>query len=103
MLEGHESNYLLKMVQQVLSRGETNGVKDISEDYIGVGDEHAMTFDIKEVIDLAVESVGFNARDDSQNGDRPCLLHHFLVLNILSRLQYKLPYRHRHFWKSDCS
>ncbi|MCJ1271313.1 hypothetical protein MMC22_011213 [Lobaria immixta] len=68
ILEGHESNYLLKMVQQSTSRGETNGVKDVSEDYIGVGDEHAMTFDFKEVIHLAVEGVGFGSQDDSQNG-----------------------------------
>ena len=57
------------MVQQLMGRGETNGVKDGSEDYIGVGDEHAMTFDIKEVIHLGVQSVGFNALDDSQNGN----------------------------------
>lgn len=90
------------MVQQLTGRGETNGVKDMSEDYIGVGDEHAMTFDIKEVIDLAVEEVGFNTRDDSQNGNDLRHFLHFLILTMVSRVQYRLPYRHRNLWQSGC-
>lgn len=68
-MENQESAYLLKMVQQIPEKGETNGTKDGLNDYIGVGDDHAMTFDIKEVIDLAVEGVTPNFRDKSQNGN----------------------------------
>lgn len=80
------------MVQQVISRGETNGIKEVTEDYIGVGDEHAMTFDLKEVAHFAVDAVPFNAREDSQNGN--CFRHFplFLILTTVSRLQYRLPY-----------
>lgn len=56
------------MVQQVNGKSEVNGVKDNTDDYIGVGDEHALSFDIKDVIDLAVEGVMFNSREKSQNG-----------------------------------
>lgn len=87
-MENQESSYLLKMVQQLVGRGETNGVKDVSEDYIGVGDEHAMTFDIKDVIHLAVEDVGFNVRDDSQNGNHLLNFLHFLIVIAMSRLRF---------------
>lgn len=91
------------MVQQSISRGETNGVKDVSEDYIGVSDEYAMTFDFKEVIHFAVEGVGFSSQDDSQNGNHLGNYLRILMLTALSRFQYRLPYRHRHLWQSDCS
>ncbi len=68
-LEGPELGYLLKMVQQVNGRNEANGVKEALEEYIGVGDDHAMSFDLKDVIDLAVEGVTFNPRDKIQNGN----------------------------------
>ena len=85
-MEGPESGYLLKMVQQVNHRGEVNGVKEVSEEYIGVGNEHAMSFDLKDVIHLAAAEVGFNARDKSQNGI--CLdgLSHHPSLITFSRL-----------------
>lgn len=67
-MEGHDSAYLLKMVQQISNKGEINGAKEVIEEYIGVGDDCAMSFDIKEVIDLAVEGVVFNNRDRAQNG-----------------------------------
>lgn len=85
-LEGHDSGYLLKMVQLVNNRGKVNGVKDNSEEYIGVGDEHAMSFDLKEVIHLAAAEVGFNARDKSQNGDCLRSFSNFPSLIISSRL-----------------
>lgn len=90
------------MVQQLAGKGETNGVKDVSEDYIGVGDEHAMMFDIKDVIHLVADGVAFNVRDDSQNGNDPHHFLHFLILTMVSRIQYRLPYRHRHLWESGC-
>ncbi|MCJ1229114.1 hypothetical protein MMC12_005779 [Toensbergia leucococca] len=70
IVENHESAYLLKMVQHVKSeeKCEANGIQECTGDYIGVGEDHAMSFDIKEVVDLAVEGVAFDARDKPQNG-----------------------------------
>lgn len=68
-MDNQDSAYLLKMVKQIQEKGEVNGTKDSLNDYIGVGDDHAMAFDLKEVIDLAVEGVVFNIRDKPQNGN----------------------------------
>lgn len=97
-MDGHESGYLLKMVQQVSCRGEANGVKEVSEEYVGVGDEHAMSFDFKDVIHLAATEVGFNARDKTQNGN--CLdgVSRFLSLITFSRLWCTLSHRYRYLW-----
>jgi hypothetical protein len=68
-LENYESAYLLKMVQQSYNKGDTVRGKDYPEEYIGIGHDHAMSFDTKDVAALAVEGVIFNAREKSQNGD----------------------------------
>ena len=90
------------MVQQLTGRGEINGVKDGLEDYIGVGDEHAMSFDIKEVIHLGVQRVGFNARDDSQNGNHFRNLLDVIFLTTGVRLQCWFSYRRRHLGQFGC-
>ena len=68
-VDGYESVYLLKMVRQIHVKGEVTKGYDHSEEYIGVGNDHAMSFDTKDVTDLVVEGAVFNARDKSQNGD----------------------------------
>lgn len=68
-MEAYESAYLLKMVQQSNAKGDASRGNDHSEEYIGVGQDHAMSFDTKDVAALAVEGVTFNARDKSQNGN----------------------------------
>ena len=69
-MESNESSYLLKMVQQLKSAGknEVNGVQDEFEMLVGVGEDHAMTFDIKDVSGLTVEGVGMVANEKLQNG-----------------------------------
>ena len=68
-MEQHETSYLLKMVQQVSGpKTETNGVHEVSADYVGIGEDHAMSFDTKEVIELSVEGVSFGGLDRKQNG-----------------------------------
>ena len=68
-MEQHETSYLLKMVRQVSGpKTEANGVHETSSDYIGVGSDHAMSFDTKDVVDLGVEGVSFGAQDRGQNG-----------------------------------
>lgn len=68
-MEGSESSYLLKMVQQTKNRSEANGVREGSEDYAGVGDDHSMSFDVKDVIDLAVEGIVFNHPNKLSTGN----------------------------------
>lgn len=68
-METYESAYLLKMVQQPYAKGDVSRGNDHSEEYIGVGHDHAMSFDMKDVAHFAVEGVAFNARDKSQNGN----------------------------------
>ena len=71
-METNESSYLLKMVQQLKSVGksEANGVQDEYEILVGVGEDHAMTFDIKDVSGLNVEGVDISSNEKLQNGKR---------------------------------
>ena len=69
-LEGNDRGYLLKMVQKTLvsDKGEANGVDETYNDYVGSGEDHAMTFDFKDVVHLAVNGVTFDIRDKALNG-----------------------------------
>lgn len=60
----------MKMVQLLkpVGKGEYNGVKDDTEPYVGVGADHAMAFEIKDVNDLTVEGIEIGVRDKLQNG-----------------------------------
>ena len=70
IMENHDSAYLLKMVQQTKfgARGEVNGVQESSASYTGSGEDYAMSFDIKDVVDLAIEGVAFDGQHKSHNG-----------------------------------
>lgn len=69
-LEGSDQAYLLKMVQKVRSgdKSEANGNSDIYGDFIGSGEDYAMSFDTKDVVHLAVDGVTFDIRDKALNG-----------------------------------
>ncbi|KAI9835570.1 MAG: hypothetical protein M1819_002021 [Sarea resinae] len=70
-LETNETSYVLKMVKKVKAVGkeQANGVTDGSDEYLGTGDSHAMTFEIRDVIDLAVEGASLTqTQSKSQNG-----------------------------------
>ena len=58
------------MVRRVklASEAESNGVVNSEVEYIGSGEDHAMSFEAKDVIDLAVKDVSFNVQDKGQNG-----------------------------------
>jgi len=64
------------MVQQIklVNRGDSNGSSENSGDYIGAGDDYAMTFDVKDVIDLAVEGDLVGTPSKMQNGRLPPVL-----------------------------
>lgn len=74
-MDNNESTYLLKMVRRVKlnSEAESNGVINSEVEYIGSGEDHAMSFEAKDVIDLAVKDVTFNLQDRVQNGMFPLL------------------------------
>lgn len=60
---------MLKMVRQSHVKGDVTRGNDHPEEYIGVGNDHAMSFDTKDVVDLAVEGTIFNVREKTQNGE----------------------------------
>ncbi|KAL8694728.1 MAG: hypothetical protein Q9218_000654 [Villophora microphyllina] len=68
--EGHDSGYLLKMVQKIKSgdKREPNGGHDNLGDYIGCGEDHAMSFELKDVADLAVDGMTFDVHEKASNG-----------------------------------
>lgn len=74
-MEGSESSYILKMVQQTKNRSEANGVKEGSEEYAGIGDDHSMSFDVKDVMDLAVEGIVFNQPNKLSTGNLFDIIH----------------------------
>ena len=69
-LDTNRPAHLLKMVQHMKSvgKGESNGAHEDSFAYVGAGEDHAMSFDFKDVIDLAFEGVPFGTPDKTQNG-----------------------------------
>ncbi|KAK4496344.1 hypothetical protein PRZ48_012324 [Zasmidium cellare] len=65
-LESSKTQYVLKMVRRT-SAPQANGNSDTSE-YIGEGEDHVMSFDIQDTIDLAVPDVSTTAATPHQNG-----------------------------------
>lgn len=47
---------------------EANGVKDIPQDYVGIGEDHSMSFDFRDVVDFAVDGASIAATEKPQNG-----------------------------------
>ena len=69
-MESNESTCLLKMVQRLKSagRGEANGVREDTEVFMGVGEDHTVSFDFKDISGLTVEGVDLGAQDKLLNG-----------------------------------
>lgn len=69
-LDPTEMRYVFKMVKRIQD-GETpvNGTNGLSDDYIGVGDNHVMSFDIGDVADFNVSNVVLDkTQSKAQNG-----------------------------------
>lgn len=67
----NEPTYLLKMVQQTRhteKMKDANGVKERSQDYIGIGKDYSMSFDSRDVTDLVFEGVPITTLEKQQNG-----------------------------------
>ncbi|KAL9100539.1 MAG: hypothetical protein Q9163_004096 [Psora crenata] len=69
-MDKEEPRYLLRMVQQTRhgNKAEINGVRETMSDYVGVGDDHAMSFNAQDVVDLAVDGAMAALQDKRSNG-----------------------------------
>lgn len=59
------------MVKKLLpaNNAQTNGTGDVSDDYVGVGDYHVMSFDMSDVADFTVNNVVLDkSQVKGQNG-----------------------------------
>ena len=104
-VETNEPSYLLKMVQQVRSgnKSEVNGNQETLGEYIGLGDDHSMSFDIKEVADLAVDNVTLDHREKAQNGKFPLPVNHVNLLNRTYRIKCRVPNRYGYLGQYRCT
>ncbi|KAF2127158.1 hypothetical protein P153DRAFT_320653 [Dothidotthia symphoricarpi CBS 119687] len=70
-LEPNEMRYVFKMVKKLLPAGnpQTNGSGESSDDYVGAGDYHVMSFDMSDVADFNVNNVVLDkTQSKGQNG-----------------------------------
>lgn len=69
-MDNDESAYMLKMVQQIKSveKKELNGARDNKDNFVGIGQDHSVSFDFKDVSNISVEGVGLGAQDKYENG-----------------------------------
>ncbi|MCJ1482479.1 hypothetical protein MMC06_002644 [Schaereria dolodes] len=67
-MDNHECGYLFKMVQAIDTKSGLNGDRSTVADYIGVGEDHAMSFDAKDVGSLVLAKFALNPREKPQNG-----------------------------------
>lgn len=69
-VDSNEPAYLLKMVQQLKSntKGEANGDQRDAEAFVGVGDDHAMSFEHRDVNGISVGGVEISSQAKLQNG-----------------------------------
>lgn len=68
VVEGHDLTLALKMVQRILSN-EVNGAQESQSQYIGAGDDHSLSFSMKDTLLLTVGGVSFPTQDKRTNGD----------------------------------
>ena len=74
-----ESGFAIKMTRQVKPATDesANGVTDGPNEYIGVGADHTMIFESKDVVDFAVSGVSISETSSRiQNGMRTLLYRH---------------------------
>ena len=65
-----KNQYVLKMAKRTRlpNHQQANGVTDVAHEYIGEGQDHVMTFDVQDTVDLAVTGVTTAAAQPVQNG-----------------------------------
>lgn len=75
-LEPSKPQYILKMTRRSQQEGQSNGVSEQSGEYVGEGEDHAMSFEIQDTVDLFVADVTTAPATSQQNGRLllPCIL-----------------------------
>ena len=70
MTEVNDSTFLFKMVRQLSEQFKetTNGTRDCSGDYVGIGSDHSMTFNAGDIADIIIENVSTTTTSGPQNG-----------------------------------
>lgn len=65
-----KAQYVLKMVKRTSLpiHQQVNGTIDMADEYTGEGEDHVMTFEVQDTIDLTVKDVTTAAAQPSQNG-----------------------------------
>lgn len=78
--DGPKSQYLLKMVRRTRlpSNPQTNGDVQLPHEFLGEGEDHAMSFDVQDA-ELSAQEVSTAAAAPQQNGD------HFLPSYLSKR------------------
>lgn len=67
-LEPNKTHYTIKMARKInASQQQTNGTTELSE-FMGEGEDHAMSFDGQDIIDLSARDVSTTAAVSHQNG-----------------------------------
>ncbi|KAK5114992.1 hypothetical protein LTR85_010030 [Meristemomyces frigidus] len=66
-----KNHYVLKMVKRTRlpSHQQVNGTIEMPDEYAGDGEDHVMTFDVQDTIDLAVADVTTTSAQPAQNGN----------------------------------
>ena len=69
--EPNKCHYMIKMVTRTrLPRDQqVNGASELPIEYIGEGEDHAMTFDAQDTLDLSVQDVNLAGAAPQQNGE----------------------------------
>lgn len=97
-LDPTEMRYVFKMVKRIqpASDAQVNGTSEVSDEYVGVGDSHVMSFDIGDVAQFSVTNV---VLDKSQSKAHNGKLNRVAVARLLTlgRLFIGIPHRHRYF------
>jgi len=66
-----KNQYTLKMARRTQSSTHqaANGIAGLSQEYVGDGEQHIMSFDVQDTIDLAVDDVSTTSAQPMQNGE----------------------------------
>lgn len=64
----------MKMTRRLHAQEKTNGASEQADEYVGEGEDHAMSFDVQDTIDLYVANVTTVAGASQQNGKQTLVL-----------------------------
>ncbi|KAI1534463.1 SM-ATX domain containing protein [Pyrenophora tritici-repentis] len=96
-LDPSELRYVFKMVKKLMpaTSAQTNGAAEASEDYVGKGDYHVMSFDMSDVADFNVNNVVLDKSQAKTQNGMSRLTSLFDNIAVTDRHRHlRFPYRH---------